>query len=344
MIVSGSLAAEPGSHLSDDTLLYWRSPILDALNCELAVTIPTFKRPEQLIETVQSVAAQIASRHGVIIIIENEAENREGAQAATRYMAANGIVGLVIVVVKAGNCNAYNGGWRTVRDHFPNVKHLAVIDDDETADADWLEELMRVQAVTNADFVGGPQVPIMPISVVPSSASALVHPVFRPAYSKTGPVPVLYSSGNLLLARRVIEDMPFPFLDPAFNFTGGGDADLYERARVKGFTFAWANAAILREPIPERRLQKDWLRARALRNGALSAIIERRKHGEGFIGRARVMAKSFGLLAASPFRALVTLLRTGSFVDAVYKIEIGVGRVMGEFGLINEQYRNPEKN
>jgi Glycosyl transferase family 2 len=339
MSASGFLTAEPGSHLSEDTLLYWRAPGLDPNVCRLAVTVPTFKRPEQLIEALQSIAPQLAEHHGAIIVMENEAENREGAKAATRYMAANNINGIVIVVVKAGNCNAYNGGWQTVRDHFPHVAHIAVIDDDETADANWLSQLVTVQAATKADFVGGPQVPVMP-----ANASGVVHPVFRPAYHKTGPVPVLYSSGNLLLTRRVIDGMPFPFLDPAFNFTGGGDADLYERARAIGFKFAWANDAILSEPIPERRLQKDWLRARALRNGALSAIIERRKYGEGLWGRTRVIAKSFALLGASPFRAMTTLLSTGSIVDAAYKIEIGVGRIMGEFGLINEQYRNPEKN
>lgn len=339
MTAAGSLDAEPGSYLSDDTLLYWRSPNLDIAACLLAVTVPTFKRPEQLIDTLESIAPQVAAYQGVLIVIENEAENREGAQSATRFMAANNINGLVIVVVKAGNCNAYNGGWRTVREHFPAVEYIAVVDDDETADGNWLKQLIKVQSATQSDFVGGPQVPVMP-----ENSSRNVHPVFRPNYCKTGRVPVLYSSGNLLITRRVIDEMPFPYLDPAFNFTGGGDADLYERARAKGFTFAWANDAILREPIPHRRLQKDWLRARALRNGALSAIIERRRFGEGFVGRARVMAKSFALLIASPFRALVTLALTGSVVDAAYKIEIGVGRIMGEFGLINEQYRNPEKN
>ena len=130
---------------------------------------------------------------------------------------------------------------------------------------------MLVQAATRADFVGGPQIPVLP-----ETANTFIHPVFRPAYTKTGPVPVLYSSGNLLLTRRMIDEMPFPYLDPAFNYTGGGDADLYARARSSVFTFAWANDAILSEPIPLRRLQKDWLRARALRNGALSAIIDRR--------------------------------------------------------------------
>jgi GT2 family glycosyltransferase len=339
MSVTGFLDAEPGSHLSDDTLLYWRAPNLDIAACKLAVTVPTFKRPELLIETLQSIAEQTAAHHGVIIVMENEAENREGAQAATRYMAANNINGVVIVVVKAGNCNAYNGGWRTVQEHFPNVNQIAVLDDDETADANWLDQLINVQLATGADLVGGPQSPVLP-----DNMNGPIHPVFRPPYKKTGMVPMLYGSGNLLITRRVLDEMPFPFLDPVFNFTGGGDSDFYERAHAKNFKFAWANEAILFEPIPERRLQKDWLRARALRNGALSAMIERRKHGESFWGRARVIAKTFALLGASPFRAMATLLRTGSKMEAIYKIEIGIGRVMGEFGLINEQYRNPEKN
>lgn len=339
MSFSGSLAAEPGSHLSDDTLLYWRAPGLDADACRLAVTVPTFKRPEQLIMTLQSIVLQVSAHNGVIIVMENEAENREGAKAATRYMAANNINGLVIVVITPGNCNAYNGGWRTVKEHFPNVSHIAVLDDDETAHADWLDQLMEVQSTSGADLVGGPQSPVLP-----ENMSGPVHPVFRPPYKQTGMVPMLYGSGNLLITRRVLDEMPFPFLDPVFNFTGGGDSDFYERASAKNFKFAWANEAILYEPIPERRMQKDWLRARALRNGALSSIIERRKFGESFWGRTRVIAKSFGLLGASPFRALATLVSTGSLVEAAYKIEIGVGRVMGEFGLINEQYRNPEKN
>ncbi len=339
MFSPGPLSSEPGAHLSEGTLLYWRAPSLEPNACRIAITVPTFKRPEQLIETLQSIAPQISAYDGVIIVMENEAESRHGAQAAARFMADHGINGLVTVVINAGNCNAYNSGWSTVRDYFPNVEHVAVIDDDETAVADWLSQLMQVQAATGVDFVGGPQMPVLP-----ASAKNVVHPVFRPAYTKTGIVPVLYSSGNLLFKRRVVEEMRFPFLDPAFNFTGGGDADLFMRAQGKGFTFAWANDAILREPIPERRLKKDWLRARALRNGALSAIIERRKYGESFWGRTRVICKTLALLMASPFRASAIFLRTGSLVDATYKIEIGLGRVMGEFGLINEQYRNPEKN
>jgi GT2 family glycosyltransferase len=330
---------EPGAVLAPDTVLYWASPLLDPAACRIAVTIPTFRRPGPLVETLASIAPQIGTHQAAFVIMENEAEGREGAKAAMEFLSRNSLPGIILVVIAQGNCNAYNGGWRVVRDHLPNAAFVAVCDDDETAAPGWLDQLVATQKQTGADITGGPQAPRLP-----NGFNGPAHPVFRPPYSETGPVAILYSSGNLLMARGVIETMPEPFLDPAFNFTGGGDSDFFVRARTKGFRFAWANDAVLHEAIPARRMERDWLKARALRNGALSAIIERREHGATLLGRARVFAKSLALLVASPLRAAGDLARSGSWVDARYRMEIGLGRMMGEMGLIKEQYRNPEKN
>jgi len=37
-------------------------------------------------------------------------------------------------------------------------------------------------------------------------------------------------------------------------------------------------------------------------------------------------------------------LQTGSAVIGLYHIQVALGRLMEEFGLVNEQYRNPESN
>jgi glycosyltransferase involved in cell wall biosynthesis len=340
MAVSTSkFAREPGAVLAPDTLLYWHAPSLDPAEFEIAVTIPTFRRPEMLTATLASIAPQLTGAKALCVVMENDAGEREGAKAASAFFEANGIDGLVVIAVPPGNCNAYNCGWRTVLDHFPAVRFIAVADDDERAAPDWLACLLAAQKANGADCVGGPQKPQLPEGM----AETIAHPVFRPAYSKSGVVPILYSSGNLLVGRHVLEQMPFPFLDPLFNFTGGGDSDFFARARTKGFRFAWANDAVLHEIVPARRMEKDWLRARSLRNGALSAIIERRGR-PGAFGRLAVLAKSLALLGASPIRALFDLARTGSLVEARYRMDIGLGRMMGELGWINEQYRTPEKN
>jgi hypothetical protein len=61
-------------------------------------------------------------------------------------------------------------------------------------------------------------------------------------------------------------------------------------------------------------------------------------------GRLRTLAKSLALLAASPLRGLRLGFQTGSAVIGLYHIQVAVGRLMAEFGLVNEQYRNPENN
>jgi hypothetical protein len=329
---------EPGAVLAAGTVLYVATPGLDPASVRLAVTIPTFKRPAQVVETMTSIATQLERHRGAFVIVENDAEGREGAQAASAFLEREGRPGLVLVALQAGNCNAYNSGWRAVLDLLPNAAAIAVADDDETAHPGWLDALVAQRAATQSDVIGGPQMPVFT-----GQAPKAVHPVFHPAYTSSGVVPMLYSSGNLLVARRVLEAMPFPFLDPMFNFTGGGDADFFRRAKAKGFRFAWAADAVLHETVPPRRLEADWLRARSLRNGALSAIIDRRAN-PGAAGRIKVLAKSLALLGASPFRAALELARGGTRADARYRMDIGLGRMMGELGWINEQYRAPEKN
>ena len=70
---------------------------------------------------------------------------------------------------------------------------------------------------TGADIVGGPQVPVFE-----SGDNRLGdHPVFAAPYKTTGKVDALYSSGNLLISKKVLQRMGPPFLDLRFNFTGG---------------------------------------------------------------------------------------------------------------------------
>ena len=162
-----------------------------------------------------------------------------------------------------------------------------------------------------------------------------------PHYRATGPVPALYSSGNLLIRRDVLEAMEQPFLDPVFNFTGGGDADFLARARDKGFTQAWCAEAGVHETVPESRVSRDWIRKRALRNGQLSALIEHRRRAGQPLGRLVTIARTLALLAASPLRAAIGLARTGVPLNALYPVHVAAGRILSEFGYANEQYRNP---
>ncbi|RWC36401.1 glycosyltransferase [Mesorhizobium sp.] len=327
---------------SDDSVsIAGRSPRLVTTAVEAVVTLPTFKRPEQLLATLASLKGQDTCRRFAIIVIENEAEARAGAKAALPLFERGEISGMVIIAHERGNCSAYNAGWQMAILHFPNFRHLLVIDDDEIADPQWLERMCKTAETLGADIVGGPQRPVFADA---AHARWADHPVFAPPYRETGRVPALYSSGNLLVARYVLTAMGPPFLDLKFNFMGGGDSDFLSRAAQRGFVLGWCAEAPVRESVPARRVEADWIRARSLRNGVISTLVEKKKRaGTPFAG-TKVFLKSLALLAASPFRGAARLARTGSLATALYPIHVAVGRVLAEFGYANEQYRQPEKN
>ena len=305
------------------------------------MTLPTFKRPRQLLATLASLKAQQTLRRFAVIVMENEAEQQAGAKAALPLFESGKLAGMVIVAHQRGNCSAYNAGWKTAVERFANFAHLLVIDDDETAEPQWLERMCRAAETLPADIVGGPQVPVFDD---PAHAGWAEHPVFAPPHRVTGRVGALYSSGNLLVSRKVLLAMGPPYLDLKFNFMGGGDSDFLSRAAQKGFSLGWCAEARVLETVPARRLEAGWIRARGLRNGVISTLVEKKKRAGTPFSRSRVLAKSLALLAAAPPRGLARLARTGSTAVALYPLHVALGRVLAEFGYANEQYRQPEKN
>lgn len=323
-----------------DITVFYEPPDLEFNAIKLVVTLPTFRRPDCLTETLKSLTKQVPARQFAVIVMENDTAGMAGAEAAKAFFIQNNVCGLVILAHERGNCNAYNAGLHTAMQRFTRLEAIAVIDDDEQAATGWLANLLATQAATGADCVGGPQVPVFEAQ---PSIPLHRHPVFMPHYRQTGPVPILYSSGNVLISRRVLDAMPQPYLDTAFNFIGGGDSDFYRRCRTKGFRFAWCAEATVTEVIPTRRTQQSWINARSQRNGAISTLIEHRQN-PSFGGRVRTLLKSLALLGASPFRGVRLWRQTGLVNALPHHVHVAIGRLLAEFGKIGEQYRNPESN
>jgi hypothetical protein len=317
-----------------------QSPAAALAGIESVVCVPTYRRPDLLEATLRSLAAQQGGHDVAVIVVENEGTERAGAQRAAALLEQGLFKGLVIVEPRQGNCKAYNAAWRCALTRFPALQQVLGIDDDETATPLWLDAFLKAAHSAPAELFGGSVTPEFEDS---SRAWLTAHPVFRSHYDTTGPVPILFSSANYLIRREVLERLGFPFLNEDFDFTGGGDSDFFARARAAGFRFWWVQEAAQRETMPARRSEFGWIQARALRNGAISAAIERRLH-PGLSGRLRVLAKSLALLVASLPRGVVLGLKTGSAVIGLYHAQVAAGRLLSEFGVANEQYRKPDAN
>ena len=134
------------------------SPALDPA-IEIVVCIPCFRRPQYLRRTLESLAAQRTSRRFAVVMVENDASKSESVPVAAEYLASGKFAGLCVVEPRQGNCHAINAAFETALQMFPAATSFLMIDDDEIASPDWLEQMVRTAEATGADIVGGPVFP-----------------------------------------------------------------------------------------------------------------------------------------------------------------------------------------
>ena len=190
-------------------------------------------------------------------------------------------------------------------------------------------------AATGADVVGGPV--HSRFAAAPGRAMAR-HPVFHPAYNRSGPVPRIYGSGNFLIRQAALSRLAVPRFDLGFNHLGGGDADFFMRCMRAGLRFQWDEEAAIEEVVPPARTTPAWVLRRSLRIGAVNLFVEQRDGGPG-AGRFKPHLKTVAALPLGLARGALCLLRTGSPLLASHRPAMALGRLLAGFGIMPEQYR-----
>jgi GT2 family glycosyltransferase len=295
------------------------------------VVVPTFRRPDMLRATLRSLAAQQTSVPFVVLVVENDAEGLAGQDAAFEIFAREHLSGVTIVAPRQGNVEAINAGFAAALDRFPDAAYFLMIDDDEIASPLWLDRMVHAAESSHAGIVGGPVNPRFEDSVACGMQS---HPVFWPISAPTGPLPMIYGSGNCLIRRSVFETLGTPAFDVAFNFLGGGDTDFFTRARNAGIAFYWQADALITETVPSARTQPNWVFKRGLRIGAINRRIDRKSKAAPL-----VLLKDAIILALSPFRFLRELVTSRSLLRAAHPVNIALGRLLSIGGIETSQYR-----
>jgi len=244
----------------------------DVTEPEAVICVPTFRRPEMLRATLESLVTQQTSVAFAVVVVDNDAEAKEGLGIARAFFDDGRLKGFVATEDRQGNVHAINAAFGMARIAFPAAEYFLMIDDDEVAAPIWLDQMIDAARRGNADVVGGPVFPIFPADV---KAAFRDHPVYWPTYSKTGPVPMIYGTGNCLITRRVFEGLANATFDPAFNFLGGGDTEFFTRCRKAGFKFHWCHEASINEQVTPNRLTLSWVLRRSIATGVINYRIDR---------------------------------------------------------------------
>ncbi|WP_291863067.1 glycosyltransferase [Bradyrhizobium sp.] len=320
--------------LSTPRALAAASPALDR-SVGVVVCIPSFRRPQHLRLTLESIAGQRTDRRFAVVIVENDAAGCGSVPVAAEFLRAGKVPGLCVIEPRQGNCQAINAAFETALATFPEALHFLMIDDDEIASMDWLELMVRSAEASGADLVGGP---VQPHFDDASKRGLRRHPAFRPAYDHSGAVPVIYGCGNCLITRAVFEKLGDPAFDLRFNFLGGGDTDYFVRCRQAGMKFHWAAEALITETVPQSRTSPGWLALRGLRIGAINYHIEVKAARTPW-ARLKVVAKLLAMLPLSLFRAGRLAVTEQQALIALHPITVAAGSVLAAIGIEPHQYK-----
>jgi GT2 family glycosyltransferase len=301
---------------------------------EIVVCIPSFRRPQHLRLTLESLAAQRTSRRFAVVIVENDVAKCGSVPVAAEFFASGRLPGFCVVEPRQGNCHAINAAFESALATFPAASSLLMIDDDEIASKDWLELMVRAAETTGADIVGGPVFPDFDDDM---KHGLHRHPAFRPGYDASGPVPVIYGCGNCLIRRPVFARLGEPAFDLRFNFLGGGDYDFFIRCRHAGFRFHWAAEAVIVETVPKSRTNIGWIARRSLRIGAINYHVQR-KAARTVWSRTILVARMLAILPLSLFRAGRLVVSERKAVVAMHPMAVAVGSWLAAAGFEPKPY------
>lgn len=175
---------------------------------------------------------------------------------------------------------------------------LAFVDDDETADEEWLAAFEERVRRGEADGLFGPVLPRLEEVVTPWLDAEAFYA--RPRFA-TGTILGRgdLRTGNALLRAALFQGRRF---DPAWGRSGGSDAELFGRMLRAGARFEWCDEARVVEWIEPGRHKPRWLARRAFRGGVTFSRIERARGARA--GLARPLAAALVCAAALPLAAL----------------------------------------
>jgi succinoglycan biosynthesis protein ExoM len=253
----------------------------------VVIAVPTFRRPKCLARLLQAVAGLETDAEISVLVADNDAEGHQGFDLCRRLAPGYRWPLRAVIEKNRGIAQARN---RLVAEALAGeAQFIAMIDDDEWPEPQWIDALLKAQHTTEADLLQG-SILFVSHGPGPKPVPDIRHP--------TGPVAMLEGAGNLLIRRRVLDEMTAPWFDPDFALTGGEDRDFFMRLKLAGYRFAWADEARAFGEVAQIRQDLGWVLRRAYSNGNsdMRVLI---KHGSGFSQMAREAAKIAGALLLS---------------------------------------------
>lgn len=306
---------------------------------KLVIAVCTAQRPNMLKACLDSLdklvrpdAADLS-----VVVVENDAVPFFTGEAADEVRQALTIPVFFHHEPRRGIPFARNTALEAALEHDPDW--IALIDDDERAEPDWIEKLLAACETFDAEVANGPVRRIYEKPAPHWWKSQLLKP--RPTGTEITEAP----TNNVLISARIVrpDGLGLRF-DERLTF-GSEDIDFFRRTHAAGARMIWVDDAFVEEDIPASRVTTKRLLSRmhmAATSGAFNIVLRegRGKAALHFIPKsARRMF--FGLLATIVGFVLKPFAHKRGeklYYYGLIRLMKGSGNLRGLFGRAHNYY------
>jgi succinoglycan biosynthesis protein ExoM len=301
----------------------------------ICIAVPTYRRTAYLRDLLPALARLTPVPECTVDVVIADNDPDGGARdIVTEAQAAFPFALRYELVRERGLCAVRNFVLAYARDR---ADAIAMLDDDELPEPQWLAELLRVAQATGADAVVGP-VPAIPPPDAPRwirEARDRELPRFADgAFVSDG------WCGNCLVRVPSVAAFGLSF-DATLNFAGGEDQLFFRNLLAGGGTIAYAAHATAWEIFPPARRSVGFMLKRSFRRGNSLAVCELRLRSDAKMLALRAL-KGFAVIALGFVQMLpLAVLRGGSrgAVASASEIARGAGMLAGLAGVSYQAYR-----
>ena len=302
-------------------------------SAKVSVCTATYKRPNLLKDLLESLNrltfTQISEPILEFIIVDND----PAGSARSVVEEIKPFFKWPLAYVVESNTGVTYARNRCITEASKESDFIAMLDDDETATSQWLEELLINQQKFNATIVTGPVLAIYGEGQkVPAWIKTGTFYSF-PRYG-TGEEMTTAFTGNVMFSTKLLENLQKdqPFFDHRFASKGAEDAYLFSSLHKAGHKIVWVDDAVLYEPIAEQRLSLRWLLKRGFWAWSTHSMIERELYPS--INRLFIRAvKGVGLIFIGGVSLIPSVLfGQRRLAEALIKIYKGLGTLSGLLG------------
>ena len=302
----------------------------------VVVGIPTFRRPQGLARLLESIANQRVDFEVRVLVADNDSEKQEGMETVARLQERGFRFPLeAFVVEERGISQVRNALMKRAFVEY-QANSLAMLDDDEWAEEEWLASLVRVQRLTKADVVGGHVSADFAVSPPEWLQDLEGYP--RKHRQRSGCVPLIYGTTNVLLSRSILVRFPGQFFDPFYALVGRGDTEFFTRIKKLGAVFAFAHLARSHEVFGASRMTKAWARERAFCDGAghMRIVIRDRP---GLVGYLRELVTIVFASVLGAVRAITNLEKSDRRMAGQILVMRQLGKLSALLGRHKQVYK-----